>query len=59
MDVTGSYYWVFDTPIEKSWIASEEVRNALEVGANGKTELSDEMRSVLVSNIRGECTVVE
>lgn len=59
MDVMGSYYWVFDTPIEKSWIASEEVRNALEVGANGKTELSDEMRSVLVSNIRGRCTVVE
>ena len=59
MDMMGSYYWVFDTPIEKSWIASEEVRNALEVGANGKTELSEEMRSVLVFNIRGECTIVE
>lgn len=54
-----SYYWTFDTPIVESWIPSEEVRNALEMGANGKTELNEEMRSVLLSSIRSERNIAE
>ena len=59
MGVMRSYYWAFDTPIVESWIPSEEVRNALEMGANGKTELNEEMRSVLLSSIRSERNIAE
>ena len=54
---TSSDYWVFSTPIAESWIASEEIRRALETGANAKTVLSDDVKAVLVENIRSwiEC----
>ena len=49
--IRSSAYFVFDTPIYESWIASSEIRKRLEDGANARTSLPEEVKAVLLENI--------
>ena len=48
-----SDFWVFDTPIYKEWIKSDEARIELEKGGKCENVLSDELKELLLSNIMG------
>ena len=49
----SSDFWVFDTPIYKEWIKSDEARIELEKGGKCENVLSDELKELLLSNIMG------
>lgn len=48
-----SDFWVFDTPIYKEWIKSDEARIELEKGGKRENVLPDELKELLLSNILG------